>query len=190
MEVSIHERNPPVWQWGWKLMWKLLVLWNASHVKWCFAGAHRWKCKNMKDCFPVADTGERRFGYSKYTKRPVIKHYKYDPTDSGRWALSIGLVCSVSLFFAKDSHVLAHLTPCCWAQHMVSLPLRDSPKNCSWGSCSILPPPRPRLRPVGERGGFFRIELQLLPGIPLLKGLDCSFWSILWSPCLEDWSVL
>jgi hypothetical protein len=31
-----------------------------------------------------------------------MEEYKHDPTDSGRRALSIGLVCSASLFFIKD----------------------------------------------------------------------------------------
>jgi hypothetical protein len=35
-----------------------------------------------------------------------MKEGVYDTTDSGGRALSIGLVCSASLFFAKDTHVL------------------------------------------------------------------------------------
>ena len=38
----------------------------------------------VKDYFPEADTGERMFGYSKHMKGPMMKEYKYDPTDSGR----------------------------------------------------------------------------------------------------------
>ena len=30
---------------------------------------------------------------------------------------------------------------------------------------------------MGEPGGFFRVELQL-PGVCLLKGLDCSWWFV------------
>ena len=51
--------------------------------------------------FPEADTGERMFGYSKHVKGHLMKEYKYDPTDSGKQALSIGLVCSALLFLAK-----------------------------------------------------------------------------------------
>ena len=40
-------------------------------------------------------------------KGPVMKEYKYDPTDSGKQALSFGLACSVSLFFAKDMYWFA-----------------------------------------------------------------------------------
>jgi hypothetical protein len=39
-------------------------------------------------------------------KGPMRKEYKYDPTDSGRGALSIDLGCSASLFFAKERHIL------------------------------------------------------------------------------------
>lgn len=31
-----------------------------------------------------------------------MKEYKYDPTDSGRWALCTGSICSASLFFATQ----------------------------------------------------------------------------------------
>jgi hypothetical protein len=58
----------------------------------------------MKDYFPEADTGERMFGYRRHVKGGLMKEYKYDPTDSGRQALSFGLVCSASIFFTKDMH--------------------------------------------------------------------------------------
>ena len=58
----------------------------------------------MKESFPEADIGERMFGYSKHMKGPRMNKYKYDLTDNG--ALSFGLICSTSLFFAKDMHVL------------------------------------------------------------------------------------
>jgi hypothetical protein len=47
----------------------------------------------MKACFPEADIGERMFGYSKHMKGCLIKEYKYDPMDSERQALSLGLLC-------------------------------------------------------------------------------------------------
>jgi hypothetical protein len=44
------------------------------------------------------------FGYSKHL-------VKYNPTDSGRRALSLGLVCSACpLFFTRVTHALVHLT--------------------------------------------------------------------------------
>jgi hypothetical protein len=64
----------------------------------------------MKDCFPEADTGERMFGYSKHMKECLMKECSYESTDSGRRALSIGLVCSASLFFINNTHVLVLLT--------------------------------------------------------------------------------
>ena len=48
------------------------------------------------------------FGYSKHMKGCVMKEYKCDPTDRGRE--SIGLVCSTSLFFTNNTHVLVCLT--------------------------------------------------------------------------------
>jgi hypothetical protein len=55
------------------------------------------------------NTSERMFGYSKHMKGPVMKEYKSYPTDSWGGALSLGLVCSASLF-SYNMHVLAHLT--------------------------------------------------------------------------------
>jgi hypothetical protein len=51
----------------------------------------------MNERSPEANTGERMFLYSKHMKRPAIKDYNYDPTDSGRRALNIGLFCSTML---------------------------------------------------------------------------------------------
>ena len=86
-------------------------------------------------------------------------------------------LCPAPLFFAKDTHlftshsVVAHL--------VVTLPLTEIfPRNACEvpmaGSLQLLQPP---LRPRGDPGSFFRIELQL-PGVCLLKGLDCSCWFV------------
>jgi hypothetical protein len=53
--------------------------------------------RHRKECFPIADMGERMFSYSKHVKEPVVKEYKYEHRDSGRLALSIVLVCSALL---------------------------------------------------------------------------------------------
>ena len=50
------------------------------------------------------------FGYSRHVEGLLMEEYKYDPTDSEGQALSFDLVCSASLFFAKDTHVLVCLT--------------------------------------------------------------------------------
>ena len=50
------------------------------------------------------------FCYSRHVKGSMMKEYKYGPTDTGRRALSLGLVCSILLFFAKDMHVSVCLT--------------------------------------------------------------------------------
>jgi hypothetical protein len=39
-----------------------------------------------------------------------MKEYKYDPPDSGRVTLNIGLVCSTVLSFANDTHAFVHFT--------------------------------------------------------------------------------
>jgi hypothetical protein len=64
----------------------------------------------VKERFPEADTGEGMFWYSRHMKGLLMKEYTNDPTDSGTTALSIGLVCSSSIFFTNDMHVLARLT--------------------------------------------------------------------------------
>lgn len=65
--------------------------------------------KHVKYCFPEADTGKRMFGYSGPMKGQSMKEYDCDPTDSGRQALSLGLVCSAS----NDIHVLVRLIYLC-----------------------------------------------------------------------------
>jgi hypothetical protein len=60
------------------------------------------------DVFLKQTPGKGMFWYSKYMKGPVMKECRYDPTDNGRWALDVGLVCSASLLSANGTHV--HLT--------------------------------------------------------------------------------
>lgn len=103
--------------------------WKVSYVKWCFAGAH---------------TGERASCCSKRVKEHAMKGYTYDATDSGRW--STGLVCSASLFFTNNTHVLVHLTQHCWAPLVVTLPLRETCQRTARGIpaaacrfCSLTP---------------------------------------------------
>jgi hypothetical protein len=62
--------------------------------------------KQTHDCFSEADTGEKMFGYSRHMKGLLMKEYKYDATNSERRTLSLSLVCSTSLFFVNDTHVL------------------------------------------------------------------------------------
>lgn len=51
----------------------------------------------MKGCLDTADM-----------KGPVLKECKHDPTDRG--PLNIGELCSASLFFDNDTHILVCLT--------------------------------------------------------------------------------
>jgi hypothetical protein len=74
---------------------RLYALLKQTQEKGCFEE------QTWERLFPEADAGERMFGCSRYVKRLLMKEYKYDPTDSGK-ALSLGLVCSALLLFAKD----------------------------------------------------------------------------------------
>jgi hypothetical protein len=82
----------------------------ASHVPW------------QKELRRMGHTGERVFGYSK-RERPRGERVKYDPTDRGRRALSLGLVFSVSLFFTNNMHVLVRLTQ---LNLLIKPPLRET----------------------------------------------------------------
>ena len=83
------------------------------------------------ECFPEVDTGERMFLSSKHMKGPMTKDHKWPHSE--RQALSIGLICFTSLFFANNRYVLVRLTERCWSPLVVT-PERNSSKNCSQGS--------------------------------------------------------
>ena len=156
-----------------------------------------WGTQVVKDVL-LKQTCERMFSwsrhrwkdiwYSRHVKGHLMKEYKYDPTDSGRQALSIGLVCSTLLFFDNGTHVLVHLTQLSSTCGTTAIE-RNSSKNCSWGSCSSLPLLWPCLRQVGGSGSSFRIKLQLLDrdwclpaertGLKLLVCMWCLllYWS-------------
>lgn len=95
----------------------------------------------------------------------LLKVYQYDPTDSGRRALSFGLVCPASLFFTY----IALLSSTCdddaierkLSQELL-LRVLQQPADSTASPQAI-----------DEPGDFFRIELQL-SGVCLLKGLDWS----------------
>ena len=114
------------------LLCQMMVCWGTQ-AKGCLAKADTWenvflKQTQVKGCF----------WYSRHMRGCLIKEYRYDPTDSGRGALNIGLICSTSLFFVNN--VLY-----CFAFHSKlsstcdnSNVERNSPKNYSWGSCGSL----------------------------------------------------
>jgi hypothetical protein len=58
----------------------------------------------------LGHTGERMFCWIRHGKGLVMKECRYDPTEHGRQALSIGLVCFSLLIFASNMHALVHLT--------------------------------------------------------------------------------
>lgn len=87
------------------------------------------------------------------------------------------MICSASLFFPKDRHVLVCLTKCCWAQRVLTWILREiCPRTAREG-------PATACCPHGLTSGWlvagsvFRIELQL-SGLHLLKGLDWGCWFV------------
>ena len=85
--------------------------------------------------------------------------YKDEPTVSGRRALSIGLVCSTSLFFAKDTN--AHIgSPYIALLISTSSDVRE--KLTKELVMRFLLLPLPHLMPVGKPCHSFRIERQLL----------------------------
>ena len=84
---------------------------QSRHVKrMFFLSRHRWKDVLI----------------FKHVKGLLMKECKYDLTDYRRWALSAGLVCSSSLFFANNTCVLVHLIQCCWVHLVGMLPLREA----------------------------------------------------------------
>lgn len=81
------------------------------------------------------------------------KEYKYHPTYSGKFALSLGLVCSTSLFLGNDRHILVCLMQCCLPQLVVMLWLRETHTRtaCEFSAAACC---FSSLRPVGEPSGF------------------------------------
>jgi hypothetical protein len=123
----------------------------------------------MKDCFPEADRGERMFGYREHVKECLMKEYKCDLTNSGRQALSIGLVCSASVFFAKDTHTHTHTHTYWFALWDIE---RNSPTHCSWGSWAAC--------------HFSGLASGRLESLVVSSGLN---YSCLVSACWENWTV-
>ena len=116
----------------------------------------------MKVCFSEGDTGERMFGYSRHLKTQMMQKYKYDLTDSGRQAVSFGLVFSLS-------HSLLKMHMYWFILYSVE---RNSRKICSQGysapcNISIL------------ASGCLAILM-------VSSGLNYSF---LVSACWKDWNV-
>jgi hypothetical protein len=150
--------------------------------------------RHVKKCFPHADTGERMLWSSKHGKGPVMKEYEYDPTASGRWALSFALVSSTSLFFTNNTHVLDYLTKCCWTQLVAQLvPLREThPRTVCKIPLAACHLQQSCLRPGGKPCSFFRIELQLL-GLCLVSPAERTglqqMVHVWYLPAREDWSA-
>jgi hypothetical protein len=141
------------------LCW-MMVSWYTQ-VEGCLAKANTWKTvflkqTRVKGCLDMADTWKDSWWRSINMTSQTVgdKH----------WAL---------VWFAPPHYSSLKARVYWFALHNVVE--RNLPKNFLWSSCGSLLILWPRLRQVGEPGGFFRVELQL-PGVCLMKGLDCSCW--------------
>lgn len=143
-------------------------LWKVSYDKWYFAGSHRWKDVLLKQ------TKERMSFWSGHRWKDVLLYQTGERTwDEGsinmtpqtvgdkHWAL----VCSASLFFANDIHVLVHLTYLCWVQLVVTPTL-------------LLPSIASRQLVSLAISSELNYSCWFLPGVYLPRGLDCSCWFI------------
>ena len=148
-----------------------MICWGTQ-VKGCLAKANTWKADflkqtQVKGCLDIANMWKDTWWRSIMTPWTVgDKH----------WAL---------VWFA-----LPHYSSLCIGSPYIALLSstfgnasiqRDSPKNCSWGSCGSLLPPWPHLRLVGENYSY------LVSASP--KGWTVAAGLCLVSACLEDWSA-
>ena len=146
----------------------MVILWERK-VKWCFAKADTWRNISLKQiqvkgCFDIANMWK----------------YKYNPTESRRWALNFDVVCSALVFFTKDMHVLVRLIHHCWAQLVITQPLRETclrtaceVPEAAFCFCSLIPGQVVRL--LVSSGLTNRC---LMSDVSLLKGLDYSCWFV------------
>jgi hypothetical protein len=75
------------------LKWKLLVSLKSQVCQMMVPWSTPVKgILQTWESFSEADTGERMFCWSSHGKECLMKEYKYDPSDSGRQALSLGLL--------------------------------------------------------------------------------------------------
>ena len=181
--------------------YKILVLWKVSYVK-CFTGTHRGKDVLLKqtqgkDCMLSwsrhrrKDVLKNRHGKDYFLKQMQVKGC-LDVADTWKdsWWKSINMTPQTVgkhwalVWFAPPRYSLLKtgyigspgiglLSSTCGNVAIE----RNLPENCTWGSCGSLALMWPCLRLVGKPDGFFGIKLQL-PGICLLKGLDCSCWFV------------
>jgi hypothetical protein len=142
-----------------------MICWGIQ-VKGCLAKANTWKTVFLKQtqvqgCLVVADTWKDTWWRSN----------KYGPTDSGRGALSLDLVCSISLFFTKDLHVLFCFTVHCWAQLVISPTLRETCPRTAWEG-------------LATACCFWGLASGQLVSLAVSLGLN---YSCLVSACWKDW---
>jgi hypothetical protein len=140
-----------------------------------------WSRHSWKDAF---------IWHCKYMKGPMMKEYKYDLTNSWRWATEpwLGLLCLAILYYQHAWNGLpyiAWLSSTCGNTDIE----RNSPKNYLWGSCSSLLLLQPHLRLDGKLSSRLNFSCWFILGFCLWKGLDYSCWLYVVSACLEDWSA-
>lgn len=133
-------------------------------------GAHRYKDILIKQSHKIKFSWSRHrwkmFGYSKHMKAALIKEYKYDPTDSWRKVLSLGLLCSTSLFFTNNTHILVSLTWPCWTKLVITPLFEKLAQELLWRLLRQLAASSEALQ--------FLQYWTLAASVCLPKGLDCS----------------
>ena len=145
-----------------------MVGWDTQ-VKGCLAKANTWKTAFLKQTqvkgwLAIANTWKDLWWRSINMTPQTVGDEHWE------------LVCFVPSQYSSlciDLSYIALLSSTCGNAAIE----RNLPKNCTWGSCGSLALMWPCLRLVGKPDGFFGIKLQL-PGICLLKGLDCSCWFV------------
>ena len=113
------------------------------------------------------------------------KEYKCDPTDSGRLALSLGLVCPLLYYSLKTGTFWFALYKHCWPQLVISQSLKDSPKKCLWSFCGLAS----GLLDISALFSGLNNSCWFVPGVYLPRGLQ--LWSRIscllceWTPAIK-----
>lgn len=122
------------------------------------------------------------FGYSKHVEGPVMKEYKYDPTDSGRQPRALVWFAPPHYSSLMMLHVLVRLTASLNSTCGSSAIERSWPTHCEIPrSACHFTSSRPPLRLVGVSlagPSGLNYSCWFLPGVGLSKGLVCSRQSV------------
>jgi hypothetical protein len=146
-----------------------MLCWGTQ-VKGCLAKADRWKNVflkqiQVKGCFAIANMWKDSWWRS----------INMTP-QTGRCALSIGLVCSTSLLFTNNLHVLVDLTQHCWVP-LVTPSLRETRPRIAHevpvSACRFCSLVSGQLESLAVSLGL-KYSCCFVPGICLPRGLNSS----------------